>query len=74
MLNEQQKVSFHKIIIIKNAYRKRDMEIEGRESIIRSIAQRLSVNNIFLNILKNVQESTCVGVFFDKVIGLKPAT
>ena len=74
MLNEQQKVSFHKIIIIKNAYRKWDMEIEGRESIIRSIAQRLSVNNIFLNILKNVQESTCVGVFFDKVTGLKPAT
>ena len=53
---------------------KRDMKIEGRESIIRSIAQRLSVNNIFLNILKNVQESTCVGVFFYKVTGLKPAT
>ena len=44
------------------------MEIAGRESIIRSIARRLSVNNMFLNILNNVQESTCVGVFWIKLL------
>ena len=36
--------------------------------------RRCSVKNVFLEISQNLPESTCVGVFFNKVAGLRPET
>ena len=43
-------------------------------SILRSSCPEVLYNRLFLKISQNSQESTCVGVSFHKVAGLRPAT
>ena len=54
-------------------YRKRKLQVALVEldmKMLEAVVQRCSVKKLFLEISQNLQENTCVRVFFNKVAGL----
>ena len=45
-----------------------------KNPVSEAVARWCSVKKVFLEISQNLQENTCVRVFFNKVAGLRPAT
>ena len=51
-----------------------DSYVHSYVSITRSSYRKCSSKKVFLKICQNSQENTCVGIFFNKVAGLRSAT
>ena len=46
----------------------------GQELLYRSSHQSCSVKKVFLEILQNSQQNSCVSLFFNQVSGIRPGT